>query len=191
MFATTRFYPVNEKDGTIYLDTQAIKRDCLKFPGCTGMTGFELNQKFPMMQQLGYKLVRLTPKRRGGARAGAGRPKGESQKTSTIQIDRRLHEELKARTARLKQILGSYSLQDYVASAIFECDPDLQELASFVQPMEADATTITTVIHAIERLKIWQVELSSICQEGVALGAVLAALLKYQKSIEKNIVNQT
>jgi hypothetical protein len=150
MFATTRWYPVDFANKILYLDTQGRKGDCTKIAGCTGVSGYQLEQEWPRLQAEGFLVKRQREERRGGANRGQGRPRDPVlAKTEKIKISETVHKQLKRRTDRLKQIRGkSFSMQTLVSQMILEA-----ELTPVIQTLEPTSIkdfkiiTITATAH--------------------------------------------
>jgi hypothetical protein len=128
-FAITRFYPVDQTNKIVYLDTQQRKEHCSQsmFPNATGLSGFQLKHEWEQMLAQGYTTKRVSKERRGGAGRGQGRPFLDTPiSTVKLKIPQLVHLKLQEQVVTFRKRSGHYvSLQDYTAQLIMQADINL------------------------------------------------------------------
>ena len=115
-FATTRYYPVNDAQKLIFLNTCRTASECRHIAGCRGVLGSILSQDWPKLTRAGYRIVRQGKDPRGGPGRGQGRPRKEVP-FKPVQI--KVSEQTRQQTAQLYKISdGSQTLQEFTSSLV-------------------------------------------------------------------------
>jgi hypothetical protein len=114
----SRYYPIDDQQKLIYLDTFPKAQDCEVYPGCNGMPGSEVRLRWKRLVKAGYTTVeKQSPETRGGAGRGQGALPQGLEPTAKLRVPDQLHKAVTGLAGQLPQRQVVSNLLDRVKAA--------------------------------------------------------------------------